>query len=133
MKNGLLAFHRWTYVRYLGASVVALMVDIGLFRLLLGWWTPALAAAGGYILGILVHWLISSRVVFANQAATVGRLRHKQKALFLASALAGLALTVGIVGVGVLSGLDPSLAKGIAIIVSFQATYLLRKRIVFRP
>lgn len=133
MKSGLLDFHRWTYVRYLGASVVALLADTGLFLLLLGWVAPTLAAAGGYIFGILIHWLISSRVVFARQAATVSRLRHKQKALFLASALAGLALTVGIVGVGDIAGLDPRLAKLIAIVVSFQMTYVLRKRIVFRP
>ncbi|TXC73486.1 GtrA family protein [Sphingorhabdus soli] len=133
MKHGLLDFHRWTYMRYLGASVVALGADTGLFLLLLRWLTATSAAALGYIFGILIHWLISSRVVFAGQTATVGRLRHKQKMLFLASALAGLALTVGIVGVGELAGFDPRLAKGIAILVSFQATYLLRKRIVFRP
>ncbi len=133
MKDGLLAFHRWTYMRYIGASVVALVADTGLFLLLLGWLPATLAAAGGYTFGILVHWLISSRVVFVEQTATVARLRRKQKVLFLASALAGLALTVGIVGVGELAGFDPRLAKGIAIIVSFQATYLLRKRIVFRP
>ncbi len=133
MKSGLLAFHRWTYVRYLGASVIALVADTGLFLLLLDRLTPTLAAASGYVVGILIHWLISSRIVFVHQAATVARLRHKQKALFLASALAGLALTVGIVGVGDLAGLDPRLAKAIAIVVSFQATYLLRKRIVFRP
>ena len=133
MKDGLLAFHRWTYMRYIGASVVALVADTGLFLLLLGWLQPTLAAAGGYVFGILVHWLISSRVVFVEQTATVARLRRKQKVLFLASALAGLALTVGIVGVGDLAWFDPRLAKAIAIVVSFQATYLLRKRIVFRP
>ncbi len=133
MKDGLLAFHRWTYMRYIGASVVALVADTGLFLLLLRWLPATLAAAGGYVFGILVHWLISSRVVFVEQTATVARLRRKQKVLFLASALAGLALTVGIVGVGDLAGFDPRLAKAIAIVVSFQATYLLRKRIVFRP
>ena len=47
------------------------------------------------------------------------------------SALVGLAITTGIVGVGSRYGLDPRIAKGIAIVVSFQATYVIRKKVVF--
>lgn len=124
---------RGTYPRYIAASVVALAIDWGLYVLLLTVATPALAAAGGYSLGILVHWLISSRLVFADQTAVERALRNRQKGLFIASALAGLAITVGIVGVGDTAGLDPLLAKAIATVISFQTTYVLRKRIVFRP
>ncbi|NCP11084.1 MAG: GtrA family protein [Sphingomonadales bacterium] len=133
MRASLLSFHRWTYVRYLLASVVALGADMALFLLLIKPAGPVAASAGGYIFGILIHWLISSRVVFAQQAATVAQLRNRQKTLFLASAIAGLALTIGIVWVGDVAGLDPRIAKLIAVAVSFQTTYLLRKRIVFRP
>ena len=40
-------------------------------------------------------------------------------------------LTTGIVGLGSRYGLDPRIAKGIAIMVSFQATYVIRKKVVF--
>jgi putative flippase GtrA len=43
----------------------------------------------------------------------------------------GLGITTGIVGVGSRYGLDPRVAKGIAIIVSFQATYIVRRKVVF--
>jgi hypothetical protein len=36
--------------------------------------TPAGASAAGYALGIAVHWLLSSRAVFAGQVA--GRARQ---------------------------------------------------------
>ena len=51
--------------------------------------------------------------------------------MFVLSALVGLGITTGIVGLGSRYGLDPRIAKGIAILVSFQATYVLRKRVVF--
>jgi len=120
-------------VRYMAASVGALAVDMGSFLALLalGVWS-APAAAAGYSLGILAHWLLSSRAVFSDTVAPRGTLRTRQKALFVVSALLGLALTTGIVGLGDLAGLDPRLAKGVAIVASFTLTWLLRSRIVFR-
>jgi len=121
-----------TYVRYGLGSAVALAADMALFMLLLRLGMgPASASAAGYTLGIFVHWLISSRLVFSAGAAPAGRARTRQKGLFVASALAGLALTTGIVALGSLAGLPPLLAKLAAILVSFQTTYALRKRLVF--
>jgi len=121
-----------TYVRYGIASAVALGSDLGLFIAFLHFGlSPASAAALGYAAGILVHWLISSRLVFAEGAARRGPDRVRQKALFVGSALVGLALTTGIVALGSLMGLMPAVAKLAAIAVSFQTTYLLRKAIVF--
>ena len=121
-----------TYTRYIGASVASLGVDFAIFMAMLSLGlTPALAAACGYIAGIVCHWVISSRMVFVGQVATVGAARRQQQALFLLSALVGLGITTGIVGLGSRYGLDPRIAKGIAIVVSFQATYVLRKRVVF--
>lgn len=118
--------------RYLGASVVALGFDMGGFLLLLeAGAAPASASALSYALGIVVHWLISSRAVFADGVAERGPARTRQKALFVASALVGLALTAGVVGLGAALGLDPRLAKIAAIAVSFVTTWLLRARIVF--
>ncbi|MGV3731083.1 MAG: GtrA family protein [Sphingopyxis sp.] len=123
---------RW--VNYLLASALALGSDAGLFLLLLdAGLAPISASATGYCAGILVHWLISSRLVFADGAAARGTgERHRQKLLFVGSAIIGLAVTTAIVGGGSALGIDPRLAKLAAIVVSFQTTYLLRRHIVFR-
>jgi putative flippase GtrA len=119
--------------RYLGASAVALTVDTMLLLVLLAGGTPALAASvSGYLSGIVVHWAISSRFVFADGAAERGSpARRRQKLLFATAALVGLAVTASIVGGGTALGLDPRFAKLIAIGVSFQSTYLLRRHVVF--
>jgi len=120
------------YTRYVGASVVSLGVDFAVFMIALTLGAPpALAAATGYIAGIISHWAISSRFVFAAQLADSAAGRQQQQALFVLSALVGLGITTGIVGLGSHFGLDPRIAKGIAIVVSFQATYVLRKKVVF--
>ncbi len=123
----------WRFIRYLLASVGALAVDVGTFLALLsiGLWAAG-ASAFGYSLGIVAHWLMSSRAVFTANVAERGTARTKQKALFVISALIGLALTTAIVWAGDASGIDPRLAKLVAIFVSFFATWLLRSRVVFR-
>lgn len=119
--------------RYILASVGALAVDMGTFRALLSaGMTPVTASAIGYSIGIAVHWVLSSRKVFADQVAAGGIARTRQKAMFVVSALIGLAVTTMIVGGASAAGLDPSLAKLCAIVVSFTVTWLLRKRVVFR-
>ncbi len=121
-----------TVLRYGIGSVVALGADMGLFIGLLDMGMPSVAASAlGYSLGILVHWLISSRLVFAATAAPAGPARTRQKGLFVISALAGLAITTAIVAFGGMAGLMPVAAKLIAIVVSFQATYMMRKAFVF--
>ena len=120
-------------VRYGLASVGALAIDVGSFLAMLAAGVPAAAASAlGYAIGIVVHWLLSSRAVFADTVATRGPERTRQKALFVGSALIGLALTTAIVGLGDLGGLDPRIAKLGAIIISFTATWLLRNRVIFR-
>lgn len=120
-------------VRYLLASVVALGVDVACFLALLSFGSlPAVASALGYSLGIAVHWLLSSRAVFADGVAARGSGRTWQKAQFVGSALAGLALTTAIVGLGSAAGFDPRLAKLAAIGASFALVWLLRSRVVFR-
>ena len=120
-------------LRYLAASGGALGVDVAMFLLLIGFGLPAApASALGYSLGIAAHWLLSSRAVFTAGVAAQGSERTRQKALFVGSALVGLALTTGIVGAGAAFGLDPRLAKLLAVFASFTATWLLREKIVFR-
>lgn len=121
------------FARYLLASIGALAVDVGSFLALLALAVPAApASAFGYALGILAHWLLSSRAVFADGVADRGPRRTRQKALFVGSALAGLALTTLIVGSGEAAGIDPRLAKLAAVAASFAVTWLLRSRVVFR-
>ena len=123
---------RLLYLRYLVASVGALGVDMALFlaAMTLGL-QPTLAAGLGYCAGIVAHWLLSSRAVFVGQVAARGAGRRQQQALFLTSALLGLGVTMAIVAAGHALALDPRLAKIAAIGVSFQITYLLRRRFVF--
>ena len=122
------------FLRYILASVGALAVDVGTFLALIGFGMAAApASAVGYSIGIVTHWLLSSRAVFQDSVAVRGSgVRARQKALFVISALIGLGLTTAIVAVGVWSGVDPRLAKLVAIGASFMVTWLLRSRIVFK-
>ncbi len=120
-------------IRYLVASVGALAVDFGSFLALLAMGLVAApASAIGYSLGIMAHWLLSSRTVFHDNVAARGRDRTRQKALFLISALVGLALTTAIVGCADAAGIDPRIAKLAAIAASFTVTWVLRAKVVFR-
>ena len=128
---GTLANGMPTYVRYIAVSGGALGVDLGLYFLCLSMGIIAtLAAAAGYLTGVFVHWLLSSRLVF-DDVAKRGLARTRQKALFLTSAFIGLGITVAIVAVATRYGLDARLAKLAAVAVSFQTTYILRRTIVF--
>ncbi|SNS66462.1 Putative flippase GtrA (transmembrane translocase of bactoprenol-linked glucose) [Sphingopyxis indica] len=121
-----------TILRYVGASAVALGGDMALFLVfLMAGWRPAAASAASYCAGIAIHWLISSRIVFIDGARTAGLHRMRQKSLFVASALIGLAITVAIVAVGDRIDVDARLSKLAAIGISFVATYYLRKTLVF--
>lgn len=120
-------------LRYLLASIGALAIDIGAFMALMSLGVVAvLASAVGYSLGILAHWLLSSRTVFVGRVAGRGAGRTRQKALFVGSALAGLALTTAIVGTADFAGIDPRIAKLFAVAASFALTWVLRSQIVFR-
>ncbi|WEK45370.1 MAG: GtrA family protein [Candidatus Andeanibacterium colombiense] len=120
-------------MRYLLASVIALGADMGSFFAMyaLGVFLPA-AYAASYTLGILVHWLISSRLVFADTVAERGLARTRQKALFVGSALMGLALTTAVGSLSVYAGVHPVMGKLIAVAASFVLTWLLRIKVVFR-
>lgn len=121
-----------TLLRYGMASIVALAADMGSFLGLLALNLPPIAAATlGYCLGIIIHWLLSSRLVFADHVADRGVQRTQQKAMFLMSALIGLGLTALIVWGASASGSDARIGKIAAIIISFAVTYMLRKSVVF--
>ncbi|MEE4348798.1 MAG: GtrA family protein [Pacificimonas sp.] len=122
-----------SFAAYVAVSAAALIADVlTLDRLLVAGVDESIAAAAGYSLGILVHWFLSTRMVFAAEAAAQGTAeRGRQKALFVLSALVGLTLTTGIVGAGAAMGFDPRLAKLAAIGVSFFAVWLIRRLYIF--
>lgn len=122
------------FLRYVAVSVGALATDMILFLLLLGAGVPSIAASAvGYSMGIFAHWILSSRKVFHDRVSEKGTTaRTQQKAMFFASALLGLLMTVAIVGAGTAMGMDPRLAKIAAIIMSFLLTYALRNIVIFR-
>jgi putative flippase GtrA len=122
-----------TVARYVGSSAVALCADTGSFLVLLQLgMAPAPAAASGFMLGIAVHWLVSSRVMFADDVAAAGPERRRQQVLFVAAALVGLVLTTAIVGFAAAYAINPRWAKLVAVGVSFVTTSGLRHLFVFR-
>ena len=132
LKGGLSAMLDQMYTRYIGASVASLGVDFAIFMAMLSLGlTPALAAACGYIAGIACHWVISSRMVFVGQVATVGAARRQQQALFLLSALVGPRDHHR--HCRPRQPLRPRSQdrQGHRDRRSFQATYVLRKKVVF--
>lgn len=129
-----ISLRRNVFLRYVAVSVGALAADMLIFLILLSSGMPSVAASAiGYSVGILTHWILSSRKVFHDRVSEKGTAaRTQQKAMFLISALLGLLLTMAIVGAGSMAGLDPRLAKLCAIIISFLLTYMLRNIVIFR-
>jgi putative flippase GtrA len=123
-----------TVARYVSSSAVALCADTGSFLVFLQCgMAPALAAAVGFMIGIAVHWVVSSRVMFADGVAAAGPDRRRQQVLFVAAALVGLALTTLIVGGAAAYAINPRWAKLVAVAISFVTTSGLRHLFVFRP
>lgn len=123
---------RFIYLQYVAASAAALGLDMCVFLAGLAIGMGAVpAVALGYCTGIAIHWLLSSRVVFASRRAPVGAPRRHQQMSFVGSALAGLLATIAIVQAGNAFIIDPRLSKLVAIAVSFQLTYWLRRHLVF--
>jgi putative flippase GtrA len=90
-----------------------------------------IAAAAGYLLGLVVHWSLSVRFVFARETATDGPQRRRQAVLFVFSGLVGLCATVAIYsGVMMMGGWAPA-AKALAVAVSFVLVYLFRRHLIF--
>lgn len=119
-------------VRYVLVSVAALGVDT-LITLNLTWAgiAPALCATAGYIIGLALHWVLSSRFVFAAELAGDRAARSRQAALFFASGFGGLAVTVAAFTSAVSIGAPALLAKAISVAVSFCAVYLVRRHLIF--
>lgn len=121
-------------VRYVLVSFAALGVDT-LITLNLTWAgiAPAICAAAGYIIGLGVHWALSSRFVFSAELSESRAVRARQAALFFASGFGGLAVTVAIFSTAVALGAPALLAKATSVGVSFCVVYLIRRHFIFAP
>jgi putative flippase GtrA len=117
--------------RYALVSVLALALDFAVFLLVnrtIG--LATLAGVVGYGCGIILHYYLSRRFVFA--AAGSQKSAHRLFSEFVASGLVGLAVTAGVIALatGPL-GLSPIMAKVLAVAASFVGVYVIRRTIVF--
>jgi putative flippase GtrA len=120
------------YARYLVVSAISLGVDLANFFLMLEVNVPAVQSSIlGYVSGLAAHWLLSSRLVFADKMPSTLAAQGRQKLLFVISALMGLAITAAVIECGLRLGIKPGLSKLAAIAFSFHVTYLIRRRFVF--
>ena len=122
------------FVRYGLVSAVALVVDTSVYWVLL---TPlglaAKAAACGYVCGVFTHYLLSSRLVFADRLAARGvKAETPVLVKFYAAGACGLlvtSVTVGILADGF--GVHPLLAKLCAAGLSFVTVFSVMRVFVF--
>jgi putative flippase GtrA len=119
------------FLGYGVASGIALAVDAGLLRTLVGFagWHYLVAATLAFIAGTVVAYSLSIWFVFRSRQVRSGALEF---GLFAALGLVGLLVNAGVmsVAVGVLS-MDLMLAKGMAAICTFAANFLLRRWVLF--
>ncbi len=122
------------FIGYLAVSGTALVVDVTIYWSLvkvIG--IAAVSAAASYVFGVMVHYLLSSRIVFASRLRARG-LAAEAPALakfFLAGGL-GLVITVATVGLlADLMGFHPLLARLIAAGLSFVTVFTALRVFVF--
>ena len=124
---------RSIFPRYLFASIVALAFDYAIL-LLLAHRTSLPAAASGalaYSAGAVIHYLLSRVCVF--EPGWLHDKRLSELAAFVLTGLAGLLITAAFLEAGTrLFAFPIPVSKTAAVGASFAATYLMRRRIVFR-
>ncbi|MEC3912675.1 GtrA family protein [Sphingobium sp. CR2-8] len=119
---------RLMFARYLLASICALASDLSLFLTLdHGGASPAIATLGGYAIGLVVHWVISTRFVFDLQNGPT----HAQRLGFVVSAAVGMGITLALVTLLSAVGMAPAIAKLLSVPVSFLSVYAIRKYGIF--
>jgi putative flippase GtrA len=116
--------------RYSAASALALTLDFAVYLLLTaGEMQPVLAGVIGYSTGLLLHFVLSSRFVFAHTAA---KAQARLFGEFALSGLAGIGTTAVVMALATgAAGLPGLPAKALAAGASFLLVYWLRCTIVF--
>lgn len=118
-------------VRYLFVSVAALGWDLATYAVLIAnALTPVAAGALGYLVGLVIHYALSTRWVFPD--ADGQRQAASTFAKFVATGLFGLAVTAGIIEALTRSGAaGPFTARGVAVVGTSIAVFALRRTYVF--
>jgi putative flippase GtrA len=109
-------------------------VDVSIYWLLLKIAQYAfVAAAGGYVCGVLAHYMMSSRLVFRHRFDKRGVVEEAPTvAKFFAAGFSGLVVTSIVVGVlADVMGFHPMFAKVVAAGCSFIVVFLSLKIFVF--
>lgn len=121
------------FIRYLTASVIALLVDLGLFSLglrILGLTWPT-AATLGFCLGIATIYLLSIRWVFRTRK--LSRRPKLELATFAGIGVTGLGFTQGLLWLSIDQlGIQPELARIAAAGATFLLNYVIRAALLFR-
>lgn len=117
--------------RYSAASALALALDFSTYLLLTaGDMKPVLAGVIGYGAGLALHFILSSRFVFA--AANSGKTQARLLGEFALSGLAGIEVTAIVMTVATeAAGLSGLAAKVLAAGTSFVLVYWLRCTFIF--
>ena len=122
------------FAGYVAVSGAALCVDISIYWALLKVAHYAfVAAAGGYVFGVLAHYMMSSRFVFRHRFHKRGVVEEAPTvAKFFAAGASGLAVTAIVVGLMAdVMGFHPMFAKIVAAGCSFIVVFLSLKIFVF--
>ena len=121
------------FVRYFLASLLALLVDLGVFSLSLRltgvpW---AIAAGLGFCAGALTAWWLSIRFVFRNR--TLQKKPSAEFTGFLVIGILGLGVTEAVIWSSIhILNVMPEFGKLMAAGATFVFNFLLRKLFLFR-
>lgn len=120
------------FIRYFGASLAALAVDLATFSIAmrvagLSW---PVAAALGFVLGMVVAYALSVRYVFSKR--TLAQRPWLEFLNFLFIGLMGLVVTQAVLWVTIdRTGLHPEFSKLLAAGITFTFNFVARKLFLF--
>lgn len=119
-------------VRYAFVSAVALGLDFAVFLILNHAAVISAAAAGavGYTMGLLLHYVLSVRLVFDPNCSL--KTRRRLFTEFVISGLFGIGTTWAVIHLATnVFAMGSVSAKGVAVLVSFLAVFAIRRSIIF--
>jgi putative flippase GtrA len=119
-------------LRYVLISGAAFALDLAVFLWLLRLGVaPVPASVAGYLCGTQLHWLLSTRLVFAAGVRQDRAARRRQQVLFFVSAAVGVTCNAGIVAASEALMVPLLLGKLAAIGASFVLVLAVRATIIF--
>lgn len=122
------------FMGYGAVSAAALCVDVSVYWALISVARYAfVAAVGGYMCGVVLHYVLSSRVVFRSRFHSRGFVAEAPAvAKFFAAGASGLLVTVAVVGLlADVCGIHPIIAKLAAAGCSFVVVFMTLRLFVF--